>query len=64
MLEPGVTVVPLLGESMLASCATHAVVKAASKAASVNFMVVVIGEKLELIGSLCKECVWIRITSR
>lgn len=37
-LEPGVTEVPLAGEPISILCAKHAVVKAASKAATVNFM--------------------------
>ena len=45
---------PWAGEPMLTLCAKLVVVKAASIAAiaSVNFMVVVVGESLELIDSL------------
>ena len=55
MLWPGVTEVSLAGETMLTLCAKHVVVvaKAASNlnAATVNFMVVTIGESLKLVGS-------------
>lgn len=37
-VEPGVTKVPLAGELISIRCAKHAVVKAASKAPTVNFM--------------------------
>ena len=64
-LEPGETEVPLAGEPMSTPCAKHVVVKAASNAATVNFMAVAIqfqvGESLELVSPLYKE-VWIRIT--
>ena len=44
---------PLAGKPMLTFCARHVVVvKAASNAAIVNFMVVAIRESLELVGSL------------
>jgi hypothetical protein len=36
---------------MLTACAKHVVAKAASNAATVNFIVVTIGESLELVGS-------------
>ena len=43
---------PLAGKPMLTFCAKHVVVKAASNAAIVNFMVVAIRESLELVSSL------------
>jgi hypothetical protein len=50
MLEPGETEVPLVGKPMLILCAKHVVVKAASNAAIVNFIVLVaIGESLQLL---------------
>ena len=53
ILEPGETEVSLAGKPILILCAKHVVVKAASNAATVSFMVVVvIGESLELIGPL------------
>ena len=41
MLEPGVTAVPLAGEPMSILCAKQAVVRVASNAATVNFMVMI-----------------------
>ena len=54
-LEPGETEEQLAGKPMLTPCAKHVVAKAASNAAtaSANFIVVAIGESLELVGSLC-----------
>ena len=43
---PGMIVVPLGGEVMLIVCAKHVVAKAASSAATVNFIVVTIRETL------------------
>ena len=64
--EPGETEVSLAGEPILIPCAKHVVVKAASNAATVNFMVVVaIGEslELELVGSLLVKTFRGRIAS-
>lgn len=59
MLEPGATEVLLAGNPMSIPCARDVVVKAASNAATVNFMVVVIDESLALraccAGSLYKK---------
>ena len=49
-LEPKATGVPLVGKPMLTNCAKHVVVKVASNAAIVNFMVVAIRGSLELVG--------------
>jgi hypothetical protein len=54
ILEPAETEVSLAGNPILIPCAKHVVVKAASNAATVNFMVVVAIEfgDSELVGSL------------
>ena len=51
-VEPGVTEVPLAGEPISIVCEKHAVVKAASNATTVNFMIVVYGECCHVGGQL------------
>lgn len=55
MLEPGATEVLLAGKPMLIPCARHVVVKAASNAATVNFMVSGDWGKLRVFWLFIKE---------